>query len=127
MNEGCHLLAECPSFPRLPLTDMAVPVQAASGALFLNSSRVTVYDSFFDRNRGEHTLQDLWRAASGALHVCGLVICSSIVTITTLWNLYVLLPSPAVIASLSPDCSVHHAMQASKQAVSLPLARPACS
>ncbi len=33
-----------------------MPVQAASGALYLNSSRVTVYNSLFDRNRGEHTL-----------------------------------------------------------------------
>ena len=45
-------------FPQLSLTGMAVLEQAASGALFLNSSRVTVYNSLFDRNRGEYTLHD---------------------------------------------------------------------
>jgi hypothetical protein len=30
-----------------------VPVQAASGALFLNSSDVTVYNSLFDHNEGK--------------------------------------------------------------------------
>ena len=46
------------AFPQLSLTGMPVLEQAASGALFLNSSRVTVYNSLFDRNRGEHTPHD---------------------------------------------------------------------
>ena len=42
---------------------VVVPEQAASGALYLNSSRVTVYNSLFDRNRGEHALPSFLSSA----------------------------------------------------------------